>query len=184
MAQRISRAEQTNEGYVTSSGSELVRGELSGEAIRLARIVRVALPEDPEVAGLLALMLLTDSRRAARARDSGELIPLAEQDRSLWDRELIDKGVALLAEALAKGAVGEYQLQAAIAAEHSGRRGGRTPTGARSSASTGCWSGWTATTACTRRAPTCSRCPVRRMARSPSTGSPPSAPTACPGSGT
>jgi RNA polymerase sigma factor (sigma-70 family) len=107
-----------NEGYLTSSGPDLARAELSAEAIRLARIVRLALPEDPEVAGLLALMLLTDSRRAARTQPNGELIPLEEQDRGLWDREAIDEGVALLADALGKGAVGEYQLQAAIAAEH------------------------------------------------------------------
>jgi RNA polymerase sigma factor (sigma-70 family) len=107
-----------NEGYLTSSGPDLARAELSAEAIRLARIVRLALPEDPEVAGLLALMLLTDSRRAARAKPNGELIPLEEQDRGLWDREAIDEGVALLADALGRGPVGEYQLQAAIAAEH------------------------------------------------------------------
>ncbi len=107
-----------NEGYLTSSGADLARAELSAEAIRLARIVRLALPGDPEVTGLLALMLLTDSRRTARARANGELIPLEEQDRALWDRETIDEGVALLAEALGRGAVGEYQLQAAIAAEH------------------------------------------------------------------
>jgi RNA polymerase sigma factor (sigma-70 family) len=107
-----------NEGYLTSSGPDLARAELSAEAIRLARIVRLALPEDPEVAGLLALMLLTDSRRAARTQANGELIPLEEQDRALWDREAIDEGAALLDDALGKGAVGEYQLQAAIAAEH------------------------------------------------------------------
>ncbi|HSS04079.1 MAG TPA: DUF6596 domain-containing protein [Solirubrobacterales bacterium] len=107
-----------NEGYLTSSGAELARAELSAEAIRLARIAHLALPEDPEVTGLLALMLLTDARRPARAQADGELIPLAEQDRALWDRELIDEGAALLAGALGKGAVGEYQLQAAIAAEH------------------------------------------------------------------
>jgi RNA polymerase sigma factor (sigma-70 family) len=107
-----------NEGYVTSSGPDLARAELAAEAIRLARIVRLALPEDPEVAGLLALMLLTDARRPARAGAGGELVPLEEQDRALWDREEIAAGVALLADAVAKGAVGEYQLQAAIAAEH------------------------------------------------------------------
>jgi RNA polymerase sigma factor (sigma-70 family) len=107
-----------NEGYLTSSGPDLARAELSAEAIRLARIVHLALPRDPEVAGLLALMLLTDSRRAARTQPNGELIPLEEQDRALWDREAIGEGVALLADALGKGAVGEYQLQAAIAAEH------------------------------------------------------------------
>jgi RNA polymerase sigma factor (sigma-70 family) len=107
-----------NEGYVSSSGPDLARSELSGEAIRLARIVRLALPDDPEVAGLLALMLLTEARRAARTDAHGGLIPLAEQDRSLWDRDLIAEGVALVGEAFGKGSVGEYQLQAAIAALH------------------------------------------------------------------
>jgi RNA polymerase sigma factor (sigma-70 family) len=107
-----------NEGYVTSSGPALARAELAAEAIRLAQIARLALPEDPEVAGLLALMLLTDARRAARSDATGKLVPLDEQDRSLWDREAIDEGLALLADAVARGAVGEYQLQAAIAAEH------------------------------------------------------------------
>ena len=107
-----------NEGYVTSSGPELARAELAAEAIRLARIARLALPEDPEVAGLLALMLLTDARRPARTDAAGRLVPLAEQDRALWARDSIDEGVALLGEAVARGAVGEYQLQAAIAAEH------------------------------------------------------------------
>jgi RNA polymerase sigma factor (sigma-70 family) len=107
-----------NEGYVTSGGQELARAELAAEAIRLARIVHLALPEDPEVAGLLALMLLTDARRPARTDESGRLIPLEEQDRTLWDRKAIGEGAALLAEALRAGAVGEYQLQAAIAAEH------------------------------------------------------------------
>jgi RNA polymerase sigma factor (sigma-70 family) len=107
-----------NEGYLSSGGESLARAELAAEAIRLARIAHLALPADPEVTGLLALMLLTDSRRAARAGAGGELIPLDEQDRGLWDRAAIDEGVALLAEAVAHGAVGEYQLQAAIAAEH------------------------------------------------------------------
>jgi RNA polymerase sigma factor (sigma-70 family) len=107
-----------NEGYVTSGGPELARGELSGEAIRLTRIVRLALPDDPEVAGLLALMLLTEARRPARTGAHGELITLDEQDRTLWSRELIAEGVALIADALGKGAVGEYQVQAAIAAAH------------------------------------------------------------------
>jgi RNA polymerase sigma factor (sigma-70 family) len=107
-----------NEGYVSSIGSDLHRTELSGEAIRLTRMVHQALPRDGEVAGLLALMLLTDARRPARADPGGELIPLAEQDRTLWDQELIAEGLALLTEAVAGGAVGEYQLQAAIAAAH------------------------------------------------------------------
>ena len=107
-----------NEGYLTSAGAELARAELAAEAIRLARIARLALPEDPEVAGLLALMLLTDARRPARTDAGGELVPLEEQDRTLWDRNQIKEGLALLADAVARGAVGEYQLQAAIAAEH------------------------------------------------------------------
>jgi RNA polymerase sigma factor (sigma-70 family) len=107
-----------NEGYATTSGPDLARTDLSGEAIRLARAVRDALPEDPEVAGLLALMLLTDARRPARTGADGELIPLAEQDRTLWDRGLIAEGVALITEALQRGQVGEYQVQAAIAAVH------------------------------------------------------------------
>jgi RNA polymerase sigma factor (sigma-70 family) len=107
-----------NEGYLTSGGPDLARAELAAEAIRLARIARLALPDDPEVAGLLALMLLTDARRAARTDGTGRLVPLDAQDRSLWDREAIAEGNALLTEAVARGAVGEYQLQAAIAAEH------------------------------------------------------------------
>jgi len=107
-----------NEGYVTSAGPDLARAELAAEAIRLARIAHLALPDDPEVAGLLALLLLTDARRPARSDAAGALVPLTEQDRSLWEREPIEEGVALLAAAVAKGAVGEYQLQAAIAAEH------------------------------------------------------------------
>jgi RNA polymerase sigma factor (sigma-70 family) len=107
-----------NEGYLTSGGPELARSELSGEAIRLARIVRRALPDDPEVAGLLALMLLTEARRPARTGANGELIPLAEQDRSLWDRELIAEGLGLLAGAWSRGSAGEYLVQAQIAAFH------------------------------------------------------------------
>jgi predicted RNA polymerase sigma factor len=107
-----------NEGYLTSGGPQLARGELSGEAIRLARIAHLAAPEDPEVTGLLALMLLTEARRPARTNDQDDLIPLAEQDRSLWIRELVAEGLELLAEAWSKGAVGEYQLQAAVASVH------------------------------------------------------------------
>lgn len=107
-----------NEGYASSSGPQLQRTDLSGEAIRLARTLRGLLPDDGEVAGLLALMLLTDARRSARTGPSGELIPLDEQDRALWDRELIAEGVALVSHALSHGSVGAYQLQAAIAAVH------------------------------------------------------------------
>jgi RNA polymerase sigma factor (sigma-70 family) len=141
MAQRISRAKQRvkdktfsvdierldvvlhvlylifNEGYTASSGPELARVELTREAIRLTRLVHRLLPDDPEVAGLLALMLLTDSRRAARSGPAG-LIPLAEQDRSRWDATSIREGVALVEATLPRGPVGPYQLQAAIAAIH------------------------------------------------------------------
>src|SRR5947207_2972298 len=145
MAQRISRAKATiraagarfapaapealpvvlhvlylifNEGYMASSGAHVARVELSAEAIRLTREVHRRLPDDGEVAGLLALMLLTDARRPARARMDGSLVPLAEQDRSLWDRAKIAEGVALVEESLASKPGGPYQLQAAIAAIH------------------------------------------------------------------
>jgi RNA polymerase sigma factor (sigma-70 family) len=107
-----------SEGYTASSGAELHRTDLSNEAIRLMREVHTLVPNDPEVAGLLALMLLTDARRAARTGPKRELIPLDEQDRTRWDRQGIAEGVALVSAALSKGLVGEYQLQAAIAAVH------------------------------------------------------------------
>src|SRR6202007_1830314 len=107
-----------NEGYTSSSGPDLARTDLSGEAIRLARGIHAAAHEDPEIAGLLALMLLTDARRPARSGAGGELIPLAEQDRTLWDRRLIIEGIGLITRALRQGRLGEYQVQAAIAALH------------------------------------------------------------------
>jgi RNA polymerase sigma factor (sigma-70 family) len=107
-----------NEGYTTSAGPALHRVDLSGEAIRLARMLRSLLPADSEAAGLLALMLLTDARRAARTGPLGELIPLDEQDRSLWDQDLIGEGEALVTEALTRGPAGWYAVQAAIAAVH------------------------------------------------------------------
>lgn len=107
-----------NEGYTSSAGPHLQRLELSAEAIRLGRAIHALLPGDAEVAGLLALMLLTDARRAARTGRGEELIPLTKQDRSLWDKAEISEGTALLTAALAKGSVGPYQLQAAIAAVH------------------------------------------------------------------
>lgn len=107
-----------NEGYASSAGASLQRVDLSGEAIRLSRRLQRLLPHDPEVAGLLALMLLTDARRAARCGPEGELIPLDEQVRARWDRPAIDEGVALVTQALSRGRVGAYQLQAAIAALH------------------------------------------------------------------
>ncbi|RAY14053.1 RNA polymerase sigma factor [Actinomadura craniellae] len=107
-----------NEGYTATSGPDLQRPDLTAEAIRLTRAVRRELPGDGEVAGLLALMLLTEARRAARTAPDGSLIPLAEQDRGRWDAALIKEGVALVTDALARGAVGPYQVQAAIAAVH------------------------------------------------------------------
>jgi RNA polymerase sigma factor (sigma-70 family) len=142
MAQRVSRAKQTirgagfpegperlpvvlhvlylifNEGYTATSGPDLQRVELTEEAIRLTREVHRLLPADGEVAGLLALMLLTDARRATRTTATGELVPLAEQDRARWDRARIDEGVALISHTLAQAPPGPYQLQAAIAAVH------------------------------------------------------------------
>ena len=107
-----------SEGYASSSGPALQRTDLSNEAIRLTRSLRALSPNEAEVVGLLALMLLTDARRTARTGPVGELIPLDEQNRALWDRQLIDEGIALVSEALSMGAVGAYQLQAAIAAVH------------------------------------------------------------------
>ncbi len=107
-----------NEGYVSTSGPSLYRAELSTEAIRLARLLHRLLPDDGEVAGLLALMLLTDARRPARSGPDGELIPMADQDRTRWDTASIAEGVTLLTGALPRGTTGPYQLQAAIAAVH------------------------------------------------------------------
>ena len=107
-----------NEGYTASSGPALFRVDLTTEAIRLARQLHEDLQDDGEVAGLLALMLLTDARRPARTRSDGSLVPLAEQDRAKWDSDRIAEGVSLISEALARAPIGPYQLQAAIAAVH------------------------------------------------------------------
>ena len=107
-----------NEGYVSSMGADLQRLDLAHEAIRLMRNTKMLLPDNAEVAGLLALMLLTDARRAARTGSDEELIPLDKQDRTLWDQTEISEGIELLSTALSKGSVGLYQLQAAIAAVH------------------------------------------------------------------
>jgi RNA polymerase sigma factor (sigma-70 family) len=107
-----------NEGYAASSGPDLQRADLTSEAIRLTRELHRLLPEDGEVAGLLALMLLTDARRPARTRPDGSLVPLAEQDRSRWDAGAIAEGVALVTRTLVRAPLGPYQLQAAIAAVH------------------------------------------------------------------
>ena len=107
-----------SEGYTASSGQELHRVDLSNEAIRLARTLHAIVPADAEAMGLLALMLLTDARRGARTGAAGELVPLDEQDRTAWDKAAIAEGVGLVTGALSMGAVGPYQLQAAIAAVH------------------------------------------------------------------
>jgi RNA polymerase sigma factor (sigma-70 family) len=107
-----------NEGYASSVGPDLQRCDLATEAIRLTRMLHRLLPAHEETAGLLALMLLTDARRRARVGPDGELIPLDKQDRTLWDRDSVSQGTALIERTLARGAVGAYQLQAAIAAVH------------------------------------------------------------------
>ena len=109
-----------NEGYVSTEGPGLQRPDLAGEAIRLARMVHRLLPVDPEVSGLLALMLLTDARREARTGPQSELVPMSEQDRTRWDRAEIAEGSTLVAETLDRGVAGPYLLQAAIAAVHDG----------------------------------------------------------------
>jgi RNA polymerase sigma-70 factor (ECF subfamily) len=111
-----------NEGYSATSGPSYVRADLCDEAIRLAKLLAVLMPDEPEALGLLALMLLQDSRRAARLGPDGELVLLEHQDRALWDRSRIDEGLRVLARALALGAPGPYQLQAAIAAAHAEER--------------------------------------------------------------
>ncbi|MEA2178220.1 MAG: hypothetical protein QOG77_1517 [Solirubrobacteraceae bacterium] len=127
LAERMRVAEHVlylifNEGYTASSGASLQRGDLADEAIRLCRLLCRLAPDDDEVAGVLALMLLTDARRAARTGPDGSLIPLAEQDRSLWDEGAIAEGVAVVSRVLTRGALGPYQLQAAIAAVHAEAR--------------------------------------------------------------
>jgi RNA polymerase sigma-70 factor (ECF subfamily) len=108
-----------NEGHAATSGDELVRSGLGAEAIRLARVLRELMPDEPEVTGLLALLLLTESRRVARTDGDGSLILLADQDRHTWDRELIDEGQELVRECLRRNRPGPFQVQAAIAAVHS-----------------------------------------------------------------
>ena len=108
-----------NEGYLASSGERLVRKELCAEAIRLARILAGSMPDEPEVLGLLALLLLSQSRREARTGPGGELVPLPEQDRSRWDRQLIEEGQQLVRRCLRRNQPGPYQIQAAINAVHS-----------------------------------------------------------------
>jgi RNA polymerase sigma-70 factor (ECF subfamily) len=108
-----------NEGYTASSGDRLVRDDLCSEAVRLGRVLADLMPNEPEVAGLLALMLLIDSRRASRTNADGDLVRLADQDRGRWDRGLIAEGQALVRQCLARNQPGPYQIQAAIQAVHS-----------------------------------------------------------------
>lgn len=169
MAQRISRAKQKvrgvrfgrpeswqnrlpavlhtlylifNEGYTATSGAVLQRRELAGEAIRLTRTVHRLLPDDGEVAGLLALMLLTDARRAARTGPHGELVPLDEQDRDRWDKAAIEEGVALVTRALSRAARAPTRCAPPSPPYTTSRRPRRRPTGRRSSVCTRCWSAW------------------------------------------
>ena len=111
-----------NEGYAASSGVELVRSDLCAEAIRLARLLRDLMPDEPEAIGLLALLLLAESRRAARTTDEGALVLLGDQDRTLWDRNLIEEGQTLVGACLRRNRPGIFQIQAAIAAVHSDAR--------------------------------------------------------------
>jgi RNA polymerase sigma-70 factor, ECF subfamily len=112
-----------NEGYAASSGEQLVRENLCAEAIRLGRLLAELMPDEPEAMGLLALMLLTESRRSSRTTPAGELVVLADQDRTLWNRELIDEGQALVRRCLQRDEPGPYQIQAAINAVHSDAAG-------------------------------------------------------------
>jgi RNA polymerase sigma-70 factor (ECF subfamily) len=108
-----------NEGYTASSGEDLVRADLCAAAIRLGRLLAELMPGEPEVSGLLALMLLIESRRAARTSPAGDLVPLADQDRGRWDRRLIDEGQTILRTCLRRNQPGPYQIEAAINAVHS-----------------------------------------------------------------
>lgn len=111
-----------NEGYTATSGQDLTRTDLSAEAIRLARVLRTLMPDEAEAAGLLALLLLTEAHRPARTSSTGDLVPLAEQDRSRWDRSLALEGHDLVVQCLRRGQLGRYQLQATIAATHAASR--------------------------------------------------------------
>ena len=127
-----------NEGYASTSGPSLQRGELSAEAIRLARMVHRLLPDDGEVTGLLALMLFTDARRPAHAGTDGELIPMAEQDRSLWNADYIAEGVALITAALPRGQPARTSSRRRSPRSTTRRRAPRRPTGHRSPHCTNC----------------------------------------------
>jgi predicted RNA polymerase sigma factor len=130
-----------NEGYASSTGDDLHRVELSGDAIRLTRMVHRMLPDDSDVAGLLALMVLTDARRPARTDADGELIPLDEQDRTRWDRALIAEGIALIDGAVTKARSANTSCRRLSPRCTTGRTASRTPIGRRSSRCTDCWNG-------------------------------------------
>ncbi|HEX3923044.1 MAG TPA: DUF6596 domain-containing protein [Streptosporangiaceae bacterium] len=147
-----------NGGYTASSGSESHRPDLARKAIRLTRMVHAQLPEDGEVAGLLALMLLTHARREARTTTAGDLVPLDEQDRAKWDRGLIDEGTGLVKASLAAPALGPYQLQAT--------------------------SGWPGITGCCPCGRICWRRPATRPGHTSTTGAPRSPPPASPSNAT
>jgi RNA polymerase sigma-70 factor, ECF subfamily len=196
-----------NEGYAASAGERLVREDLCAEAIRLGRLLVELMPDEPEALGLLALMLLTESRRAARTTPAGELVLLADQDRGRWDQDLIAEGQALVRRCLRRGRPGPYQVQAAIAAVHSDapdaastdwgqilRLYDQLARWRRSRARRRPWpwstrSTWRATGCCTRSAPTCcagsaatARPPAPTRRRSPWPRTPPSAPSSPAGS--
>ena len=130
-----------NEGYAATAGEQLHRVDLTSEAIRLARMLHRLLPDEPEVAGLLALMLLSDARRPARSTEAGDLVTMEHQQRDLWDRALTAEGTALITAAMRQRQVGPYQLQAAIAALHNGAPATPKPIGRRSPPCTRGWSG-------------------------------------------
>ena len=130
-----------NEGYTTSSGDDLNRPELTVEAVRLIRGLHELLPDDGEVSGLLALMLLTEARRPARTRPDGSLVPLAEQDRELWDADLIAEGVELITARWPRRRWGRISCRRRSPRSTTRRPAPRTPTGSRSSPSTGCSNG-------------------------------------------
>ena len=127
------------EGHTASGGDQLARADLCAEAVRLGRLLHELLPEEPEVSGLLALMLLTESRRPARTTDDGDLVPLADQDRRRWDRTLIAEGQALVTSACAAGSPGRTRCRPRSPRCTTRRPGWRTPTGGRFSGCTTCW---------------------------------------------
>jgi predicted RNA polymerase sigma factor len=160
-----------NEGYTATAGADLLAPQLSGEAIRLTRWLHRPLPQEAEITGLLALMLLTDARRAARTGRDGSLIPLDEQDRSAWDRDRIAEGVALISGVLLQGRVGPYQWQARMPGLRPWARSSPIP-------------GWPLITGCSPPARTCWNCAATPPRRRPATAKRPAGPPACQNGGT